>query len=284
MQDNMGQFSSILNGGRRSRCRWKDVSDDPGCIVSNFVELMDRVAELTFWNPGLNLFFRGQTKNFTGVAGKEKLGTSLLPSAYREPVSPNLAASEERFRQLAEMTLDAKKKLARFRHDKERLDEFTELTWAVLQHYGCETPLLDITQSLHVAASFATCTYSDGKETPAKDEGYVYVLGLPAMNGHLTFLAHEGMVMVKLQAACPPEAKRPHYQQGFLVGSIPSNPKPHSYRYRNLVLRLVGKFRIPEPSAFWEGSYRHLSRKVLMPPDDDVAKIVQGIRSPTLFR
>ena len=103
------------------------------------------------------------------------------------------------------------------------------------------------------------------------------MLGLPNINGHISLFPHEGMVMVKLQAACPPEAKRPHYQQGFLVGSIPSDPKPYSYHFRNLVLRLVAKFRIPESCSFWKAGYSCLPREVLT-PTDEVGEVVQEIK------
>ena len=84
--------------------------------------------------------------------------------------------------------------------------------------------------------------------------------------------------MVKLQAACPPQSRRPHHQQGFLVGSIPSNAKPYSYLFRNLVLRLVGKVRIPESCSFWHaGGYSCLPRDVLM-PTDEVGEVVRRIK------
>jgi len=277
MQDNMGQFRSIRSNGELCpRCTWKKVSDDSGCEVKDFADLTNRVALLSFHNPGLNLFFRGQIKNVSGVDrnGKE-LKTSLLPSAYRESISATGEKSRHYFERLNQMTAEARRRLQKYGHQKEQLDESREVTWAVLQHYGCETPLLDITQSLHIASCFATYDYD---KNMCSSEGYVYVLGLPNINGHISFFAHEGIVIVKLQAACPPEAKRPHYQQGFLVGSIPSDAKPHSYHFRNLVLRLVGKFWIRESSSFWTPGYSCLPQDVLMPTEDEVGKVVREIR------
>ncbi len=275
MQDNMGEFRSILSDGElRRRCTWKKVSNDVGYEVKDFAELTERVASLSFHNPGLNLFFRGQTENVPGVDRHDReLKTSLLPSAYRKKISPTREESRRYFEQLSRMTDEARRKLRRYGHHKEQLDESREVTWAVLQHYGYETPLLDITQSLHVASCFATYDYYKNE---CSIGGYIYVLGLPNVNGHISFFAHEGIVMVKLQAACPPQAKRPHYQQGFLVGSIPSDAKPHSYHLRNLVLRLVGKFRIRKSSSFWTAGYSCLPKDVLM-PTDEVGEIVQEI-------
>ena len=71
--------------------------------------------------------------------------------------------SSRYFQRLSAMTHEARRKLREYGHRKERLDDFDEVTWAVLQHYGCETPLLDITQSLHVALCFATYDYHNEK-------------------------------------------------------------------------------------------------------------------------
>ena len=82
MQDNIGQFWSVLSVDalcQPRRCRWKDVSDDAGCEVKDFAELTSRVALLSFHNPGLNLFFRGQTQNFPLVPERgDKLKTFSL--------------------------------------------------------------------------------------------------------------------------------------------------------------------------------------------------------------
>ena len=85
--------------------------------------------------------------------------------------------------------------------------------------------------------------------------------------------------MLKLQSACPPEAERPHCQEGYLVGSIPHGPAPYTYRPRDVALRLVAKFRIGQPEAFWEGvGNSRLSTSSLIPEEDQIKDIVEEIR------
>jgi hypothetical protein len=177
--------------------------------------------------------------------------------------------------------LESWRRMIRHRDLVRTMEHFDESRWAILQHYDCPTPLLDVTQSLQVACCFATHKY-DGKRgmlLEPSSEGYLYVLGLPNIHGHISFFPYDGIVMVKLQAACPPEAIRPHYQEGYLVGSTPHTPKEYTYRYRDLALRLVAKFRIADPEAFWESvGNRRLSGATLTPEDDRIKQIVYRIR------
>jgi hypothetical protein len=81
------------------------------------------------------------------------------------------------------------------------------LRWSILQHYEvCRTPLLDVTHSLRIAASFA----SDG----AGDEAFIFVLGVPNLSGAVTASAEAGLQIVRLSSVCPPAAVRPHIQEG----------------------------------------------------------------------
>jgi hypothetical protein len=53
------------------------------------------------------------------------------------------------------------------------LNKYPEIAWSLLQHYEiCDTPLLDLTHSLHVSCSFAF----DSNEG---ETGIIYVLGMP---------------------------------------------------------------------------------------------------------
>ena len=77
----------------------------------------------------------------------------------------------------------------------EKLEKFDELKWALIQHYQQTfTPFLDLTQSTRVAASFALL---DNRE----EYGYVYVFGLPNVNGSISYYVEEEIVLVKLQSA-----------------------------------------------------------------------------------
>jgi hypothetical protein len=99
--------------------------------------------------------------------------------------------------------------------DINKLKKFPELQWSILQHYEvCDTPLLDLKQSLRVAASFALNWTSS--------EGYIFVFALPYPNGTISYFSEEELVIVRLLSVCPSEALRPHFQEGYLVGTFPT--------------------------------------------------------------
>ena len=282
MNDNMGKIWSFLDSGEIKKTKHDQVAKHRGYEVCCFAQLSDLIAKLNFYNTNLNLYFRGQTKD-------HKIGdrceTTLRPGAFREDKSPDKEASGEYLTgtlpKMAAALMEKLKCLPSWESRPHRLLmkrtwHFQEMQWAILQHYDCPTPLLDVTQSIEVACWFATHEYPTGE--PSKG-GYVYVLGLPNIHGHISFFAHDSIVMVKLQSACPPEAKRPHYQEGYLVGSIPHTPVSYTYPPRDVALRLVAKFRIGDTKAFWNsvGNSR-LSASTLIPEKDQIKDIVEEIR------
>jgi hypothetical protein len=285
MNDNMGKVWFLLDSDEITKTTHDEVAEHLGHEVSNFDKLTDAVTKLNFYNPNLNLYFRGQTRDHKIKRRRENEKTMLLPGAYRKKISPDKEASSEYLTGvLPAMKEDLMKELQQLPSWKRRrhrllvkgMQHFDETQWAILQHYECETPLLDVTQSLEVACWFATHELPTGVPS---EEGFLYVLGLPNIHGHISFFPCDGIVMVKLQSACPPEAKRPHYQQGYLVGSTPHTPQPYTYRPRDVALRLVAKCRIGDPGTFWNtvGNHR-LSLSTLMPKEDRMKHIVDEIR------
>jgi hypothetical protein len=145
------------------------VRADPGYFVDSYPTLASKVAELQWRNRAHVMLFRGQTGDYLST----KHLTMLRPTIFRAPPAKKTLAKglvEKRFKALdeAEAALsdgyDAKKRLGRQRVARERL-----LRWSILQHYEvCPTPLLDVSQSLRIAASFASL----GKAR----EAYLYVL------------------------------------------------------------------------------------------------------------
>jgi hypothetical protein len=123
------------------------------------------------------------------------------------------------------------------------------LRWSILQHYEiCATPLLDVTQSLRVAASFAS------ERTTA--EAFIFVLGVPNLSGAVTANAETGIQIVRLTSVCPPNAKRPHVQEGYLLGEYPelsdySQKRLYAHHEVDFGKRLVAKFRF-DPKSFWK--------------------------------
>jgi hypothetical protein len=77
----------------------------------------------------------------------------------------------------------------------------------------------------------------------------------------------EQMVLVKLQNVCPPDALRPHYQEGYLIGRLPFFAK--KFRGDDLAQRLLCKFRLDnQDGSFWDESFRPIPDDVLFPMPD----------------
>ena len=142
---------------------------------------------------------------------------------------------------------------------KRTLDRNKELAWAILQHYKkCDTPYLDLTHSLRVAASFAT---NNSKS------GYIYVIGMPYPYGTISHFIDQDMVLIHLQSACHHTAKRPHFQEGWLAGSYYLN-KDCLKSNQNFSRRLIAKFHIDDTESFWSNEFPRIPKKSLLPEDD----------------
>ena len=243
------------------------VRSGAGHLVKSFLELATKVAELQFRNREQVLLFRGQN----GDHKNQKKHTTLKPSLFRSSVSvenPSGAILTNRFNKLrqAEQQLQLLYKGKDFL-GVERLKRQRILRWAILQHYEvCPTPLLDVTHSLRIAASFA----SDG----AIDQAFLFVLGVPNLSGAITASAEAGLQIVRLSSVCPPVAVRPHIQEGYLLGEYPEmaeyGQKEHYHHYEiDFGRRLVAKFRF-HPLEFWKNDddFPKVEKAALYPPEN----------------
>lgn len=239
-----------------------------GLRVVSFPDLVQRVAELSFYNPEHVLFFRGQKKDFTNVRNN----TSIKPSIFRpdgprrtSPPPMVVIARYEKLREAARRIVDL------FRSEnllgKERVTRSRTLQWAILQHYEvCATPLLDVTHSLRVAASFATL------DQTATDP-VLYVLAAPSLGGTINSSSEQGIQTIRLSSICPPHACRPYFQEGYLLGEFPElgtfdekrNYQPFEIDFG---LRLLAKFHIA-PENFWSANYSPIPKGALFPDDRD---------------
>src|SRR6266850_2736658 len=140
----------------------------PAFQVNHFRALVEHVARLAYANPDELLFFRGQDRDYQSKAG----GTTLYPAIYR---GDSLAGRELRHRfdlleQAARLLVELFRTSNIDGHKELRQKRYIQ--WSILQHYEVvPTPLLDLTQSLRVACSFAQLRSTDST-------CYVYVLGL----------------------------------------------------------------------------------------------------------
>lgn len=219
-----------------------------GHTVFTFFELAMKVAELQFLNRDHVLLFRGQTNDHRSPTGNTMLNPSLFRLGGKR--IPNQKVLQARFERLgaAEAQLVRLYRDAKFR-GIDRLARHRTIRWAILQHYDvCRTPLLDVTQSLRISASFAAGKNGSG-------DAYLYVLGVPNRSGAVTASSESGLQIICLSSACPPEAVRPHMQEGFLLGEYPEvadydRNARYSYQEMDFGRRLIAKFKL-NLGKFW---------------------------------
>jgi len=136
-----------------------------------------------------------------------------------------------------------------------------------------------------IAASFASL--------PARDEGFIFVLGVPNLSGGVTASNEAGVQIIRLSSACPPSAVRPHIQEGYLLGEYPElsgfEQKEFYQPYEiDFGLRLVAKFGF-DPQSFWKrDTFPMVKKRELYPPPDVdplfklTLEVKQNLESTTL--
>ena len=140
-----------------------------GHSVSSYFQLAKKIAELQFLNRDHVLLFRGQRSDHLTTKGNSMLKASLFRlGSSRLPTQKIL---ENRFEKLKQAEDQLVKRYTEERlQGFERLKRYRIIRWAILQHYEvCPTPLLDVTHSIRIAATFA----SRNNQT---SEAYVFVL------------------------------------------------------------------------------------------------------------
>jgi hypothetical protein len=271
-------FSPGSDGVTAASC--DDIRKGEACRVDSFMELATKVAELQFRNRDFVFMFRGQHGDYRNRSGHSSLKSSLLRTA-----DPAGTASERTIEHRFETLLLAEQALvAEYRRrdllGRERLERQRILRWAILQHYEiCPTPLLDVTQSLRIAASFAS--------HKAGERAYLFVLGIPHVSGAVTASAEAGLQIVCLASVCPPAAVRPHIQQGYLLGEYPDIASVeqkllYSQGEMDFGRRLVAKFCF-EPARFWDegGSFPRVGASALYPglTEDPMCALAEAVKA-----
>jgi hypothetical protein len=257
--ENDASFRSVTN---------HEIRSDRGALIRDYPELVEKVAQLSFFNPEHVLLFRGQKRDWPNSRGN----TSIKPTIFRpEKGGTKLPSSSElgfRYKVLtdAEQILSEYFWNSRFLGRK-RIVRHRLLRWAILQHYEvCGTPLLDVTQSLRVAASFATNDVSDS-------EPVLYVLAVPSLSGSVTASSEQGIQTIRLSSICPPEARRPYFQEGYLLAEYPdlmTVDEKQDYRPYEIDFgrRLLAKFRLSR-AGFWSKDYSAIPNEALYPNQRD---------------
>ncbi len=256
--------------GSMIRRKCSDVRKGDAIRVTDYLDLANKIAELQYENRDHVLMMRGQSSDFRNM----QKNTTIKPSIFRgHKRNPNGADLSDRFHRLrlAEtylMELYDHADLPRKKEIKRR----QVLRWSILQHYEvCGTPLLDVTHSLRVAASFASD--HDGKE------GFVMVLGVPNISGAITTSMESELQIVRLASVCPPQALRPHIQEGYLLGEYPDiaiyeQKQLYPEHEVDFARRLIAKF-VFNKGSFWKGDmFPPIPRHALYPDDGDQLKQV----------
>jgi len=116
------------------------------------------------------------------------------------------------------------------------------------------------------------------------------VLGVPQISGAVSACAESGIQTLRLSSLCPPDATRPHLQEGYLLGEY---PEIRTYEEMKRLFtfetdfsqRLVGKFRFRPKDFASDPNFPLLPMEALCPSEDDwvfslCASIKSQIESP----
>ncbi|MRG45355.1 FRG domain-containing protein [Chitinophaga sp. SYP-B3965] len=248
-----------------------------GYPVTTFRQLVEEIANVTLSNKNHEMYYRGQTKDYKNnqiAFYKDRIPKSIIyPSICRQERhkdgklkhSIKKSQIDTRYEQLSQM-------IELIGGHKNYLNEYY---YSLFQHYDIlPTPLIDITQSLRVAATFAL-----------KDslKGYVYVLGLPYPNQSISYFSDLGIVLIKLQNVVPVGALRPRYQEGYLVGKYPI--RPSKTNEDDLANRMVAKFLVDNSDGkFWDKYFQPMPEEILYPKNDKIEAQLLKIKAKYLKR
>jgi len=240
--------------------------------VKTFTELIKQCARLSYLNKDLLLFYRGQAYDH-----QNKLGSSsFYPSIYRQDYLTQREASyqfdllENSSEQLVEAFQS--ENIEGYQDVKKR----KMIQWSILQHYEvCQTPLLDFTQSLRVACSFALLD-SD------VSDAFVYIFGMPYITNRISVNSEQDIINIRLLSICPPAAMRPYFQEGYLIGTSDITTNYENKTELDFNRRLIAKFKIPNKQGFWGDGFNIIPKLSLFPPNDPISKLCEKLKPSAL--
>lgn len=245
------------------------VRENTGFSVTRYRQLAKCIAELGFFNQHFNLLYRGQDKDYKDRKKRSK----VYPTFFRSERS-NVTSSliKKRTESLTMIVKELYKNQNKISHHK-GLSGYKEYYYSLIQHYQIHpTPLIDLTQSLRVAATIALQN---------RTKGYVLVFGVPHPHGSISHFVDHEITLVKLQNVCPHTALRPHYQEGFLIGKLPITLSRREAG-DNLARRLIGKYLLDNSNGgFWDKDFVPIPEQALFPKKDpfnkQLSEILDGI-------
>lgn len=244
------------------------VAKDDAIEVLDYKELRKHIAQLSYANKDCILFYRGQKDDYRN----QKSGKSTFyPTMYRGDRldKDELKYRWEKLNKASEIFI--KKLRSKYPSKTYIVKRKRIVQWSVLQHYEVtETPLIDVTQSLKVACSFAMLDNDN-------EYAYVYVFALPYYTNRISVNSEHYLTNVRLLSVAPPQALRPYYQEGFLIGEDEFSETYTNKDELDLNNRLVAKFKFKNTKKFWGDSEKALTREDLYPKDDEIEALCKEV-------
>jgi FRG domain len=251
----------------------KTVGIDEGFAISSFRHLVEQVAKLSYLNKDYLLFFRGQKSDHKNSYNN----STFYPTIYRSDylTQPELDLRFEKLNSASKI-LTALLTVNKIEGANE-IQRKKLIQWSLLQHYEVtETPLLDVTQSLRVACSFAQLENNEKK-------AFIYVFGLPYYSNRISVNSEHDLINIRLLSICPPQALRPYFQEGYLVGTDDITNEYTNKGELDLNNRLIAKFEIPNNERFWGKDFNKIPQSALYPRGDTIEKICKEIGQELLI-
>lgn len=245
--------------------------------VKSWDELRAAVSFLTLMNKRHVLYFRGQGAHFE----------ACLPVLFRDawslqgrifPLGPeNRGQYYSKLCDLRARVLAVAMKVGTPR--RHVLEHVPAAAAAILQHYELwPTHFVDVTRSLPIAVSFAESASTNAEAASKNERAYLYAFAMPDLRGSITSDMDQQLTLSRLEAVCPPAAKRPHHQDAYLVARYPEPPGsagPGDSTWEdwqsksNLMRRVVAKFRLTLQDRKLRGTPRFDVSFLLPDPNAD---------------
>ena len=244
------------------------VAKDDAIEVLDYKELRKHIAQLSYANKDSILFYRGQKDDYRNQKSRK---STFYPTMYRGDRldKDELKYRWEKLNKASEIFI--KKLRSKYPSKTYIVKRKRIVQWSVLQHYEVtETPLIDVTQSLKVACSFAMLDNDN-------EYAYVYVFALPYYTNRISVNSEHYLTNVRLLSVAPPQALRPYYQEGFLIGEDEFSETYTNKDELDLNNRLVAKFKFKNTKEFWGDSEKALTREDLYPKDDEIEALCKEV-------
>lgn len=239
---------------RESRQSARDISRGRFWEVASWNELRASVSFLTLMNKREVLYFRGQREHYDRCLPLLFRNEWCLGDRRFALLPTNRGEYYALLRELRSEVLRVARQVGTPR--SYILEHVPAAAASVLQHYELwPTHFIDITRALTTAVTFA--------EGQARGErAYLYVFAMPDLRGSITSDIDQHLTLSRLEAICPPDAKRPHHQDAYLVSRFPEPPgaaHPGDASWddwqskTDLMRRVVAKFQLQlQGDGSWE--------------------------------